>query len=542
MSFRKVCHALTLAVSVSVIAALPASASPAPSGLGHIEFPTSGSPEAQRHFLRGVAALHSFWYEEARNSFRKSTAASPNFMMGYWGEAMTHTRPIWREEDLDAGRAAIAKTRTHQKLTAREQGYLNAVRILYGKGEKQARDKAYSSAMAKIHQDYPDDLEAACFYALSLLGLARGSHDGYRLQIQAGAVTLEVFRKKPNHPCAAHYTIHAFDHPDLAILALPAARRYARIAPESHHAQHMPAHIFVQLGMWPDAAASNKAGWKESLAWVEREGLPWGHRDYHSLHWLLYTYLQQGRYKAAEQVLTQKRTHMQETLAAPKPTASSRPRKASRYYGRMMAAFVVETERWDAAAGLASVPGWKPSKSARAVMAFVQGLAAAMQGQPEAQTHVATLQALRKQRGNKDPFHKAERLDIWAMEVRAAALASSGDYEGSIAIMKEATALEEELPPPSGPPRIIKPSHELLGEILLLAGKPTEAAEQFSISLKRHPNRARPLLGAARAAEQAGDRAEAVERYAKLLEIWSKADPELPDLREATRVTITPQT
>ncbi|MDA2912136.1 hypothetical protein MYX04_14550, partial [Nitrospiraceae bacterium AH_259_D15_M11_P09] len=190
------------------------------SKLGEVEFPTSGSEQAQQHFLRGLAALHSFWYEEALEAFRKSTTVDPRFMMGYWGEAMAHNHPLWREQDTEAARMALAKIRDSNKVTPREHAYLSAVKVLYGEGDKPTRDKAYSSALENISRDYPVDLEAACFYALSLLGLARQSDDAYRLQIQAGAITLDIFRKNPDHPCAAHYTIHAFDHPDLAILAL----------------------------------------------------------------------------------------------------------------------------------------------------------------------------------------------------------------------------------------------------------------------------------------------------------------------------------
>lgn len=533
MPLRQGPYAILLLLSASMSAAFPVHAGTPHSALGAFEFPTSGSKEVQRHFLRGVGALHSFWYEGALHAFRKSTAMDPNFMMGYWGEAMAHNHPIWREENADAARAALAKIRDIEKLTPRERAYITAAKVLYGEGDKRSRDKAYSEAMEKIYRDHPDDLEAACFYALSLLGRARQSDHRYRLQIHAGSITLEVFRKNADHPGAAHYTIHAFDHPDLAILALPAARRYAAIAPASHHAQHMPAHIFVQLGMWPEAAASNEVGWRDSVAWVEREGLPMGLRDYHSLQWLHYVYLQQGRYKEAEEVLSQKLKDMREADDDSHAMESSLERRVGRYYERMAAASVIETERWQSTASLEDVPGAKPSKSAQALLIFARGFAAALQGRPEADTHLATLRVLQKQPLDKVPFHRAEWLEIWELEITAAARASKGEYDEAIRLMQKARALEEELPPSSGLPRIIKPTHELLGEILLRAGKATEAVLQFSTSLLRHPNRARSLLGAARAAAQSGDQRSAVDFYAKFLEIWKPADPGLPELREA---------
>src|SRR5258708_5313324 len=226
---------------------------------------------------------------------------------------MAYNHPLWAEQDTEAGRKTVAKIKDTSKVTARERAYVDAVRALYGEGDKLTRDKAYSAAMEKVYRAYPDDLEAACFYSLSLLGTVRPGDKGFRRQTLAGAIAFDVYQKNPNHPGAAHYIIHAFDDPDHAILALPAARRYADIAPEAHHARHMPAHIFLQLGMWPEAAASNESSWEASDAWMKRKNLSTNVRDYHSLHWLLYIYLQQGRYNKAEQLLTLMRKVMSES-------------------------------------------------------------------------------------------------------------------------------------------------------------------------------------------------------------------------------------
>src|ERR1044071_2862252 len=333
-----------LLLSSIVVVAFISSVSAQESQLGRVEFPTSGSAKAQAHFLRGLAALHSFWYEEALEAFQESTKVDPDFAMGYWGEAMTYNHPLWSEQDLTAARAVVAKFKDTPKLTERERAYLNAVRLLYGEGDKRARDTAYSAAMEKIYRAYPDDLDAASFYSLSLLGLT-GGEKGYRLHAQAGAIALEVYQKNPNHPGAAHYIIHAFDDPDHAILALPAARRYASIAPEAHHARHMPAHIFLQLGMWPEAAASNESAWEASDAWMKRKNLSLSVRDYHSLHWLMYAYLQQGRYRQAEQLLTLMKKVMSESTYDNK----LRPGYYENNYANMAAAFIVETERWNLA-------------------------------------------------------------------------------------------------------------------------------------------------------------------------------------------------
>lgn len=508
------------------------------SQLGKVEFPTSGSDHAQSHFLRGVAALHSFWYEEALEAFRAATKADPDFMMGYWGEAMAHNHPIWREQDTEAARAVLTKIRDTAKLTPRERAYLNAVTVLYGKGDKVARDKAYAAAMEKLYRDSPEDLEAACFYALSLLAVDGQSPNPLRTRIQAGVLALDVFRKNPDHPCAAHYTIHAFDDPDHAILALPAARRYARIAPESHHALHMPAHIFLQLGMWPEAAASNEAGWAASVAWVKRQGLSLSHRDYHSLYWLMYVYLQQGRYKQAAELLALKQKDMAEASGHDaKGTPIGHKGEVGRYFDEMVASYVVETERWEAAGKLIKAPGSAEDGKASALPLYTRGLVEAQKGLPEAEASVAELRALRKQEKDAGQSRRAKPYEAREFQVAAVARAAKGAYDEAITLMKKAVELEEKMKPPSGPPEMIKPSHELFGEILLRAGRPQEAAQQFETSLQRHPMRARSLLGAARAAAQSGNRAGAAEAYAKLLDVWAQADAELPALKEARDYT-----
>jgi len=524
-----------------LVSVLTLNANAQQSQLGKVVFPTSGSQQAQAHFLRGLAALHSFWFEEALDEFRESTKIDPDFVMGYWGEAMAYNHPLWAEQDTEAARKTLAKIKDVSKITTRERAYVEAVRALYGDGDKLTRDKAYSAAMEKVYRDFPDDLEAACFYSLSLLGTVRPGDKGFRRQALAGAIALDVYQKNPDHPGAAHFIIHAFDDPEHAILALPAARRYAEIAPEAHHARHMPAHIFLQLGMWPEAAASNESAWAVSDAWVKRKGLALSARDYHSLHWLAYVYLQQGRYSKAEQLLPMNRKD-----------------GVGRNSDDINAAFIVETERWDLAnkyfasqaepagaemAGHAghnappatppyAAPSGTPARAQRSqsLPTFIRGLAAAKTGAPDAARYIAELQTARKQQGEA---YAAKSAEIKELEVTAAVAAQKQNFSEAVELMKRATGIEEEMSPPSGPPSLIKPSHELFGEILLAANRPKEAAEQFGVALLRQPNRARSLLGLARAAVKSGDAKAALEAYSKLLRQWSQADPSLPELREA---------
>lgn len=529
-------------ILLALLGVYPTSVAHAQAQLGRVAFPNSGAPPAQEPFLKGVAALHSFWYEEALEYFQATTKADPDFALGYWGEALTYTHPLWAQQDVEPARKALAKIRDTSKVTPRERAFIEAARLLYGEGDKLQRDLAYAAAMEKIYRDYPDDLEAASFYALALLGTVRPGDKGFQRQMKAGAIALEVYQKNPQHPGAAHYVIHSFDDPEHAILALPAARLYANIAPAAPHAQHMPAHIFLQLGMWPEAAKSNETAWAASDEWVKHKNLALSLRDYHSHHWLTYVYTQQGRYAKAEELVNRLRQTRQQHGA-----------DSVRFYDASLALFIVETERWDLAAQLfaeqttaptsadehaghhaAAAPAnpayLMPGRRATSLPLFVRAQAAASTGAPEAERLLAEMRAQRRQ---SDNAYGAKALEILELEVAALLSANKKNFDEAIIVLKRATSLEEEQSPPSGPPSLLKPSHELLGEILLRAGKPKEAAGAFATALARQPNRARSLLGTARAAAASGDPATAARAYTDLLHVWQQADATLPELREA---------
>ena len=528
----------------------PPGAAPAQLGkLGTVVFPTSCSPQAQTHFLRGVAALHSFWYPVALDAFRESTRLDPHCAMGYWGEAMTHNHPIWGDpQETKAARQALENIKDTAKLTERERAWLQAVQVLYGKGDKAARDRAYATAMENIYHAYPDDAEAALFYALALMGTVRPEDPaGVQTRLRAGDIASAVYQKKPNHPGAAHYVIHAYDDPAHAHMALDAAQRYAEIAPAAPHALHMPSHIFLQLGMWPQAAASNEASWAASDQWVKQKNLPISERDYHSLHWLMYIYLQQGRYDKAKDLLTLMRKSL-----AQFPKDDLRNLMFGRFtHAAMAASLVVETEWWDAAEQLLPPAAVRESKAqasgninpmqAYVVVAqipaiFAHGLAAAVQDSPEAQARMAELKTIRDQAASaQEPFIAARvrMTEVQALEIGARAAAAKNDFDAAISMMQQATAQVEAMPPPSGPPPVIKPAHEWFGEILLRAGRPKEAVEQFARSLRRHPNRARSLLGAARAAAQSGDTQAAATFYHQFADQWRQAEAQSAERREA---------
>jgi hypothetical protein len=403
--------------------------------------------------------------------------------------------------------------------------------------------------MEKIHRTYPDDVEAALFYALALMGSIQPEDSAaLSTRLRAGEIAAAVYRDHPSHPGAAHYVIHAYDDPRHAGKALDAARRYAKIAPAAPHALHMPSHIFLQLGMWPEAAASNEAAWAASRRWIERKDLPISQRDYHSLHWLLYVYLQQGRYAAAEDLLKV----MQQSLAEGPQDDQFFMGYGAFTYASMAAAFVVETRRWDLAdavlkplqnntapAAMASRPGpyQALAQYVRGLEIFTRGLAKAHQDASDARPSIDQLRELERRVGQGVlpgvglPLVKA--LEVQRLEIAAVASATRGDHAEAVSLMEKATALVEATPPPPGPPPLIKPPHELFGQILSRAGQFHRAEEQFVTSLRRHPNRAHSLLGAARTAARSEEREEAASRYAHFLRQWRSADGQLTELHEA---------
>jgi len=530
MTLSKPARSPRAAAQLAALAALLACTLPAPAAeeLGRVDFPASGAAEARPHFERGVAALHSFWYGEAAAAFQRARELDPDFVMAYWGEAMTHNHPIWDEVELEEGRAVLAalaptpEERSARAPTERERAWLEAVEVLYfGGGDKDDRDRAYAAAMARLAEGFPD-LEARAFHALAIEGVVYGGAPEERrfpLLMRAAAELEELFDGSPEHPGVLHYLIHAYDDPVHAPLGLRAARRYAQVAPAAHHALHMPSHIFVQLGRWDEAAASNEDAWEASVGWADHAGHGRGHHDYHSLAWLHYAYLQQGRIAAARGVLE---TARRDAAASPgERVEGARAGMAARH--RIEALAMGLAGPLDAALLPEQVPRYLPLRLADA-------LSAAAVGDDEAARRA--VEALRAEVGNAgDP--SVER--VMEREATAALLLAEGRPEEALAAAAASAEIEAALPPPSGPPDTIKPAQELCGELLLALDRPAEAAERFAISLARTPRRPLSLLGAARAAAAQGDRETAAQRYRQLLEVWHQADPGIPALAEARR-------
>ncbi len=484
-----------------------------PGGLGRITFPTSGPAEAQKHFERGVLLLHSFEYREAREQFLAAQKVAPSFAMAYWGEAMTYNEPVWFAQDVDSARSVLKRLPVKAP-TARERAYLQAVEVLYGDGTKEDRDLEYATAMRRLHENYPDDHEAAAFYALSLIGTCHRGRD-LRTYMKAAAVAEAVLEKNPEHPGALHYAIHAYDDPVHAPLGLRAARVYAKVAPAAAHAQHMPSHIFIAMGMWDDAARSNEASWRASQ---KRQPIDSG--GYHALWWLQYAYLQQGRFADARRVL--------ETV---EKMAGAQPPLLLRFHlVQMRALHFVETgEAYKAGIDTSGL-----DLPARAAHFFAAGSDALNRGRrQDAEQSLAALRALKGSTAAHDvPHAHAYPGDVQAaaiMENQLAALLlmADGKSKDAIELMKQAAAAEDRTPYEFGPPVPPKPAHELLGEILLSLGRPDLARVQFELALLRAPKRALSLLGLARSFEQSGNTAAARATYTELKTMWSRADPDI---------------
>jgi len=470
--------------------------------LGETTFPNSGSAPAQADFLRGLLLLHSFEYPAARASFRAALERDPGFYMASWGEAMTYNQPLWGEQDLNAARAVLARVgpdtaaRLAKAPTERERGYFAAVEALYGEGEKEERDANYKDALAELVRLHPDDLDARAFYALSWLGLTGAVRDTANY-MRAAAEAEAVYEVNRRHPGALHYLVHAYDDPVHAPLGLRAARLYGKVAPAASHAQHMPSHIFFALGMWDDAIEANIA----SLATARSQG----HGGYHALEWLAYAWLQQGNRDEAAKLL-----RIVEQDVAAKPTQSNRTSLAF-----VRATWLAETggspevDAWPGVdeAGIASIYSFSAHDFARGVTAARAGdvaQARTLLGQMRLRNAAARerLAGVVASRYDTVTPEEAEQGSLLAQALEGAILFSEGGQEAGLARVREAIAIAGTMPFEYGPPYSAKPLDELLGDLLLAAGRPEEAAVAYQRCLATQPNRRLSVQGltAARAA------------------------------------------
>jgi tetratricopeptide (TPR) repeat protein len=504
--------------------------------LGQVHFPISCNGEAQKRFERAAAMLHSMWYEEAVKAFTGVADADPACAMAWWGVAMSHWYPLWYPPTLaalNAGADAVARAQAIGAKTERERGYVTAIAAFYRDSDSldhRTRALAYEHAMASLHQQYPNDREAAIFYALALDATALPTDKTLGNQRKAAAILEPIFAEQPNHPGVAHYLIHSDDSPQLAEAGLPAARRYAEIAPSVPHALHMPSHIFTRLGYWQESIDTNLRSAEVGQVYANEvfgEGVAWD-QSLHAMDYLTYAYLQLGQDRRAravvDDIMTFKRAEP-DTLAVAYAMAA------------IPARYAIERRDWAGAAKLELPPAtvaWDKFPWTTAMITFARALGDARTGDlAGARTQIDKLAATR------DALLRAKN-KYWSDQVEAQRRAAAaileqavGQHDQALRELQAAADLEDSMDKHPVTPGSIVPLRELLGDLLLELGQPDAALAEYERTLASAPNRYRTLYGAAKAADASGDPAKARCYFQQLVQLASKADTPRPELTEA---------
>ena len=526
------------AFALAVVFALVCAVSPAISDEGHhheeltaeqlgtVHFPTSCAADSQKTFEKGVALLHSFWYEEARKTFEGLKKSDPKCAMAYWGHGMSLWHQLWNRPDAETrkqGESDVKKARSLKPKTQRERDYIDALGNFYAVGNKShdERARAYSDAMAKVYEKYPDDHEAAAFYALSLLAVEPENDATFVDRKKAAAVLEKLFASEPNHPGVAHYLIHAYDKPQLAQLGLPAARRYAQVAPAAPHALHMPSHIFARVGLWQDDIDSNLASVAATRKTAAMQ-MGGASHQFHALDYLVYAYLQSGREDEALKVIEEVKT-----MPAMKMEGMDDDLHAFAL-AKYPAMVAIEMHRWADAAALTPVPG--ASKSDLAITHTARAIGASRSGKPEqAKNDIAELKKIEDGFQSSGKKYSSDWVHMNRMEAEAWLAHAEGRNDEAIASLRKVSDEEDSV----GAEQAWMPAREMLADMLLEANRPQDALAEYDRALKFYPNRFDGLYGAARAAEMAGKNEQAAAYYAQLLKSCEKSNSTRPELSRA---------
>ncbi len=478
-----------------------------PAEVGRVDFPSTCNAAAGQELGRAVALLHSFWYEEAGRSFGEVIRADPSCALGYWGRAQSRLHPLWAPPSPAEFAASVEDARQAVRLSrpgSRERAYADAISTFFQPGPDNrthaARIRAWSEATGRAAASHPQDEETGIFYALSLVavGMLETSDTVFANQRRAAEILEPIFAKRPNHPGLAHYLIHAFDSPKLASLAQPAAMRYASIAPAVPHAQHMPSHIFIRLGRWEDAIASNLRSAEAGRQFEEQQGWNalWDQRA-HAWDYLVYAYLQLGRVNEARELVREAslvtRVYPENALTTDYALAA------------MPARYAVERDRWDEAGSLVVRPStaWPATE---AVTHFARAVGAARRGDEAAAR--AAIEALA---GIEQRLTEIGGVQVpWAIQVRIQRTAATawltrlqGDTAGALRLAREAADLDDRTEKHPVTPGSILPARELYADLLLESGRPEEAVRAYEESLRRQPGRARGTAGLLKARQLA---------------------------------------
>ena len=491
--------------------------------LGQVHFPISCSAEAQKQFDRAVALLHSFWYAKAAKAFTAVTETNPDCAMGYWGIGMSLWYPLWEPPStttLKKGSDALEKAKASPSKTERERDYIAAIEAFYKDSHKldhSTRAIAYEKAMEQVYRRYPDDREAALFYALALNATAAPTDKTFENQRKAGEILERIFAKQPDHPGVAHYIIHSFDYPPLASRALSAARKYGQIAPSVPHALHMPSHIFTRLGLWQESIQSNR----DAAAAAKEQD--WVFEQLHAMDYLMYAFLQGAQDAKAKRVLDERNSF----------TKEMRENFASAYaFAAIPARYAIERRRWSEAAALEP----RPSRIiySEAITYFARAIGSARAGNvANARKDLETLQSLHGALIEAKQGYWADQVEIQRRAAAAWLAHAESKRDEAISLMRAAADLEDSTEKHPVTPGSIVPARELLADLLLELHEPARALTEFEVSLQASPNRLHGLYGAGRSAELSGNREKAQTYYQKLMSVCSSGDGERPELQQA---------
>lgn len=494
---------------------------------GVVDFSTSCSPEAQEAFDTGLALLHHMMYGQAVEHFERSAEHDPSCAMAHWGIAMTQLRPLWApptEEEFERGRSAVKEAQSLEASTDREQAYIEALDAYYTTAAESTHRKGvqdWSTALQGVHEAFPEDVDAAAFWALSHLATAPADDDTYAHQKRAGKVLEGLLDHAPRHPGAFHYLIHAYDNPVLAEEAVEVARAYDKLAPDVPHALHMPSHIFVRLGIWPDVIDWNRRSADAALEQSSEQQMSLHH--VHALDYMVYAYLQRGEDQKAEQAL-------QEILEVENYQAHP----ASAYgIAAAQARYALEREQWTEAANLPLRAhdriSWDNFPEHEAITYWARGMGAIQTGDLEtARSFVDTLDAFHERTLDKGEDYWAIHVDVRRKTIQAWLAHAEGESDRALELMREAAERESSVGKHPITPSEVLPAQELLGDLLMEMDRPEEALEAYQAALEISPKRLRSLYGAGRAAEEAGQPDVAESFYATLSEMTEGAESDRP--------------
>jgi tetratricopeptide (TPR) repeat protein len=499
--------------------------------LGTVSFSTSCVPAVQSQFERGVALLHSFEYEVADVQFEEVAKKDPRCAMAYWGQAMTLYHELWNrpsKADLAQGAELLAKARSLQPSTARERDYILALSVFYSDTDKldhNQRADAYAEAMQGVHERNPNDHEAAIFYALSLLASGPDRDPNLTNAKAAVAILNKLYDEQPNHPGIAHYIIHSCDNPAMASLALPAARKYASIAPSSPHAVHMPSHIFARLGLWQDDINSNLAAIRVADSMAAHHHVM--HHKVHSMDFLEYAYMQIGDDASAEATI--------ERIAAIRPEQMD-PEFENYLLVRQAegpAKYALERRQWKEALGLQPSAGAPPD--VQLVTYWARAVAAghvhdAVTAQDALKHYDELLEATRK---GPRPYI-VEGLKNEHQLVQAWAAYAAGNSDDAVRLLRAVADNQDKV----GKAETELPAREMLADMLLDLQRPQEALTEYEISLRTDPNRFNGLYGAAQAATQVQQKEKAGTYYTQLLKNCEGIRSDRPELAQAKTLLV----